>query len=201
MVWAEVAGVAGAAAGAAEGRAGAWRTRFCAVAQVATQCSWPLVWAWIRPSVPSWAITRTETERSVTVQCLLRKNYNCWRGGKRIDNPPQINNLPHKGAPQRCRGKVESSAFRIVSDLVILLPLAAIPSINIVLHRAHPSRLPFGAQPRRGPDGTRSRCRETHSGMREWQPALSRPRWNRNFLLCRDTGILRIAEPLRSVIS
>src|ERR1039457_6200922 len=70
-----------------------------------------------------------------------------------------------------CRGKVESSAFRIVSDLVILSLLAAIPSTGIVLHRAHPSRLPFGAQPRRGPDGTRSRCGETHSGMREWQPA------------------------------
>src|ERR1035441_430349 len=70
-----------------------------------------------------------------------------------------------------CRGKVESSAFRIVSDLVILYLLAAIPSTGIVLHRAHPSRLPFGAQPRRGPDGTRSRCGETHSGMREWQPA------------------------------
>src|ERR1017187_5083933 len=74
--------------------------------------------------------------------------------------------------PWQCRGKVESSAFRIVSDLVILSLLAAIPSTGIVSQRAHPSRLPFGAQPRRGPDGTRSRCGETHSGMREWQPAL-----------------------------
>src|ERR1019366_3262785 len=57
------------------------------------------------------------------------------------------------GPHATCRGKVESSAFRIVSDLVILYLLAAIPSTGIVLHRAHPSRLPFGAQPRSGPDG------------------------------------------------
>src|ERR1019366_6646472 len=96
MVWAEVAGVAGAAAGAAEGRAGAWRTRFCAVAQVATQWSWPLVWAWIRPSVPSWAITRTEIPRSVTVQCLLGKNYNCWRGGSGLTIRRRLTICPTK---------------------------------------------------------------------------------------------------------
>src|ERR1035438_302403 len=96
MVWAEVAGVAGAAAGAAEGRAGAWRTRVCAVAQVATQCSWPLVWAWIRPSVPSWAITRTEIPRSVTVQCLLGKNYNCWRGGSGLTIRRRLTICPTK---------------------------------------------------------------------------------------------------------
>src|ERR1039457_3026903 len=67
-----------------------------------------------------------------------------------------------------CRGKVESSALRIVTDVIILL-FSAIPSMNIVLHRGHPSRLPFGAQPRRGHDGTRPRCEKTLSGMREWQ--------------------------------
>ena len=94
----------------------------------------------------------------------------------------------------KCRGKVESSAFRRVTDLVILFIFSAIPSMNIVLRRGHPSRLPFGAQPRRGPDGTRPRCEETRSGMREWQ-ILS---WfavlkaelstlpDRNFLLCLD---------------
>src|ERR1017187_1977165 len=58
-----------------------------------------------------------------------------------------------------------------------------------------PSRLPFDAQPRRGPDGTRPRCERTRSGMREWQVLL----WlvvlkaelstlpDRNFLLCPDT--------------
>src|ERR1017187_3394740 len=74
-------GPAGATAGVAGGLAGAWRTSVCAVAQVATQCSWFLGWAWIRPSVPSWANTRTGIQRSVTVHCLLRKDYNCWRGG------------------------------------------------------------------------------------------------------------------------
>src|ERR1017187_2611265 len=75
------AGLAGGGGGGAGGLAGAWRTSVCAVAQVATQCSWFLGWAWIRPSVPSWANTRTGIQRSVTVHCLLRKDYNCWRGG------------------------------------------------------------------------------------------------------------------------
>src|ERR1035437_6003349 len=72
------------------------------------------------------------------------------------------------------RGKVESSGFRRLTDLIIFYRFPAIPSTNIVLHRGHPSRLPFGAQPRRGPDGTRPRCEETRSGMREWQPVLWR---------------------------
>src|ERR1035438_8546549 len=48
---------AGATAGVAGGLAGAWRTSVCAVAQVATQCSWVLGWGWIRPSVPRWGNT------------------------------------------------------------------------------------------------------------------------------------------------
>src|ERR1035437_171899 len=95
-----------------------------------------------------------------------------------------------------CRGKVESSGFRRLTDVIIFYRFPAIPSTNIVLHRGNPSRLPFGAQPRRGPDGTRPRCEETRSGMREWQALL----WltvlkaelstlpDRNFLLCPDTA-------------
>src|SRR5664280_1981267 len=93
-----------------------------------------------------------------------------------------------------CRSKVESFALRIVTDVIILLFFSAIPSMNIVLHRGHPSRLPFGAQPPRGPDGTRPRCEKTRSGMREW-PVLLWPvvlkgelstLADRNFLLCPD---------------
>jgi hypothetical protein len=104
--------------------------------------------------------------------------------------------LTPSAAILNCHGKVESSAFRRVPDASILFIFSAIPSMNIVLHRGHPSRLPFGAQPRRGPDGTRPRCEETRSGMREWQALL----WltvlkaelstlpDRNFLLCPDTA-------------
>src|ERR1035437_556938 len=99
-----------------------------------------------------------------------------------------------------CRGKVESYALRIVTDVITLL-FSAIPSMNIVLHRGHPSRLPFGAQPRRGPDGTWPRCEKTRSGIREWQVLL----WlvvlkaelstlpDRNFLLCPDKAVRHLS--------
>src|ERR1039457_7327642 len=81
MVCAVVAAPAGATAGVAGGLAGAWRTSVCAVAQVATQCSWFLGWAWIRPSVPSWANTDRKSTRlnsshlviSYAVFCLKKK--------------------------------------------------------------------------------------------------------------------------------
>src|ERR1035441_7788908 len=85
----------------------------------------------------------------------------------------------------RCRGKVESSALRIVTDVIILLFFSAIPSMNIVLHRPPPAKRPLpprpprrpagvprGGHPGRGPEGTRPRCEETRSGMREWQVLL-----------------------------
>jgi len=79
--------------------------------------------------------------------------------------------------------------------MVLLNRLPAIPSANIVLHRGHPSRLPFGAQPRRGLDGTRPRREETRSqdeGMAgfvlapDLKPELSTLP-DRNFLFCPDT--------------
>src|ERR1017187_7497060 len=62
-----VEGPDGAAAGVAGGLGGATRTRFCAVAQVATQRSWALGWASMRPRPASWANTRTGIQRCVTV--------------------------------------------------------------------------------------------------------------------------------------
>ena len=65
--------------GAVTGLGGAGRTSACAVAQVATQRSWPLGWACIRPRLPSWANTRTGIHRCVTVHFLLRRNYTCYQ--------------------------------------------------------------------------------------------------------------------------
>src|ERR1039458_1488009 len=93
-----------------------------------------------------------------------------------------------------CRGKVESSAFRIVSDLVILSLLAAIPSTGIVLHRAHPSRLPFGAQPRRGPDGTPVAMRGNTLRDEGMAACAWRPCRKRNFLLCRNRNFLLCSD-------
>src|ERR1017187_5599306 len=98
-----------------------------------------------------------------------------------------------------CRGKVESSAFRIVSDLVILSLLAAIPSTGIVLHRAHPSRLPFGAQPRRGPDGTPVAMRGNTLRDEGMAACAWRPCRKRNFLLCRNRNFLLCSDTLQSV--
>ncbi len=95
-----------------------------------------------------------------------------------------------------CRGKVESSGFRRVSDVAILSLFPAIPSKDIVLHRGHPSRLPFGAQPRRGLDGARPRCVKQAPEMREWQAV----RWRRRLepelstLPDRNSTLLRQAE-------
>jgi hypothetical protein len=58
------------------------------------------------------------------------------------------------------------------SPLVLLPPPPAAAFLAISAFPA--SRLPFGAQSQRGPDGTRSRCEETRSGMREWQVCLAR---------------------------
>ena len=45
---------------------------------------------------------------------------------------------PRNAGSPSCRGKVETSAFRRVTDLVILFIFSAIPLTNIVLHRGHP---------------------------------------------------------------
>src|SRR5450759_1879687 len=91
-----------------------------------------------------------ETLRKRRVQCHGRA-----RGGMgwetREECPQEWGHGSLKAAPrlgfrrerqeqdaQGCRGKVESSAFRIVTDLVILFIFSAIPSMNIVLHRGHP---------------------------------------------------------------
>src|SRR6266478_8700044 len=82
-----------------------------------------------------------------------------------LNSPGQTRRFPPCGFRRR-RGKVESSGFRGVNGMVLLNRLPAIPSTNIVLHRGHPSRPPFGAQPRRGLDGTRPRREETQdAGM------------------------------------
>src|ERR1039457_37844 len=47
----------------------------------------------------------------------------------------------------RCRGKVESSVLRIVTDVIILLFFSAIPSMNIVLHRGHRQGFPSARNP------------------------------------------------------
>src|ERR1035437_3912191 len=57
----------------------AGRTSVCAVAQVATQRSWPLGWASIGPRLPSWANTRTGIHRSVTLHFLPSRNYSWYR--------------------------------------------------------------------------------------------------------------------------
>src|ERR1035441_6755502 len=71
-----------------------------------------------------------------------------------------------------CRGKVESSAFRIVSDLVILSLLAAFPQRALSCIAPTRQGCPSARNPGAALTGPRSRCGETHSGMREWQPAL-----------------------------
>src|ERR1022692_633748 len=59
--------------------------------------------------------------------------------GKQRRKLVSVPGLRRRTPPEhRCRGKVESSAFRRVPDLVILLIFSAIPSTNIVLHRGHP---------------------------------------------------------------
>ena len=66
-----------------------------------------------------------------------------WRDSKTLPRQvlfgkADISTLLRQTCTSECQGKVESSAFRRVSDAVILLLFSAIPSMNIVLHRGHP---------------------------------------------------------------
>src|SRR5450759_528388 len=82
-----------------------------------------------------------------------------------------------------CRGKIEMSYLSKVEMSYCPHEKAAIPSINIVLHRGQPSRLPSGAKAG-GLDGARPR-RDKNS----WEEGmagrgLAEVSQNRTFLLC-----------------